>query len=350
MLAYKDYYDDILSGKMKSIYAFYGPEKFIMNSMIDISKKRFIAEGLESIDLIDFEAKNLTYTEARKLLEHLPFASEKRLLIMRNPDFIDSDKWDRKNLDAFLDFHHQSDHLLTLLIFDKIDNRKYGVKAISKLGKVVEFSRINRDELIRWIHTKFRELKKEIQRDALIYIADNSMYLEKNADSDLGKLYSFIQVLADSIKSDRISLKDVRSLMASKYDSNVFKWRSAILSGKAEESIYYLHALFLEGEAPIKLLYMLENQLRDLYLYSLLKSANLKDAEIAKKMGKQVFMLKDLNILYHSPTFKNINHIIELLLAFDDMMKIGGVDGKLLLQYLAFKIKEIRNERILQRL
>lgn len=340
-MSYRDYYDDISSGNLKGIYGFYGPEKFIINSMIDISKKKLITEGLESIDLIDIDAKGLSYVEAKKIANHLPFGSEKRLVIFRNPDFIDSEKWKRENLDSFLELHKSSEHILTLLIFDKLDNRKYGAKALAKAGKVVEFSRIDREELIRWIVNKFRELNRAIKMDAVSYIADNSLYLDKGAESDLGELYSFIQVLNDSIKDKEITLNNVREHMALKLESNIFKWRTALLSGRANDSIYYLHALLLEGEAPIKLLYMVEVQLRDLYLYSLLKKAKLRDAEIAKKMGKQVFMLKDLNVLTNTRTFKHLDYIMELVLEYDDLMKIGGMDGKLVLQNLAFRIAEL---------
>ncbi len=340
-MSYRDFYDDILSENLKGIYAFYGSEKFIMNSMIDISKKKFITEGLEAIDLIDVEAKGLTYVEAKKMVEHLPFASEKRVIILRNPDFIDSEKWQRENLDNFLEIHNSSEHVLTLLICDKLDNRKYGVKALNKVGKVVEFSKINRDELIRWIKNKFNELKRPIGREAVAYIADNSLYLEKGSDGDLGKLYSFIQVLSDAVKNSEITLNDVREYMDLRVETNIFKWRTALLAGKSKEAIYYLHALLVEGEAPIKLLYMAEIHLRDLYLYSLLKSAKLKEAEIAKKMGKQVFMLKDLQMLINTKTYRYLDALIETLLAHDDMMKIGGIDGKLVLQMLAFKIEKI---------
>ncbi len=340
-MSYRDYYDDMLSGNLKSIYAFYGVEKFIMNSMIDIAKKNLITEGLEAIDLIDIDAKGLTYVEAKKMVEHLPFGSEKRVVILRNPDFIDSEKWQRENLDNFLEIHRSAEHILTLLICDKLDNRKYGVKALNKVGKVVEFTRINRDELIRWIKNKFNELKRPIAREALTYIADNSLYLEKGNDSDLGKLYSFIQVLSDSVKHSEITLNDVREQLDLRVETNIFKWRTALLAGKSKEAIYYLDALLADGEAPIKLMYMLEIHLKDLYLYSLLKSAKLKEAEIAKKMGKQVFMLKDLQGLMNARTYRHLGSLMELLLEYDDMMKIGGVDGKLVLQMLAFKIAEV---------
>ncbi len=340
-MAYTDYYNDINTGKLKNIYGFYGSERFIMNSMIEISKKKFIETGLEAIDFVDYDAKGLSYAEAKKIVEHLPFASEKRLVVFRNPDFIDSEKWDREKLDAFLELHSEATHVLTLLIFDKLDKRKYGTKALDKVGKIVEFSHIDRNSLITWVQSKFALFGCKATRSAIEYIADNSGYLEKNNEGDLAKLFSLIQVIASSVSGDIVGLDDVKLHLEARFDSNVFKWRKAILSGKAKESIYYLHALFEEDEPAIKLLSMLQKQVRDLYEYSLLKMSGISEAQIAKKMGKQTFMLKELNMLMNSNLYKNFDEAIKLLLDTDDMMKIGGIDGEVALQNLAFKIEKI---------
>ncbi|MDO4771988.1 MAG: DNA polymerase III subunit delta [Bacillota bacterium] len=345
-LSYTEYYNDYLSGAVKNIYGFYGPETFIMNSMIDLSKKKFVAEGLESVDCMDFDAKGLSYNDAKKILDHLPFGSERRIIIMRNPDFIDTEKWKKEKLDSFFELHLKSDYLLTFLIFDKLDKRKYGPKALEKVGRLVEFSKITREELLRWIAGKFQERKRSVDRETVHFIADNSLYLEKDGVDDLASLYSLIQVLCDSVSNGKVTLQEVKKHLDLKVESNVFKWRNLLLMGRAAESIRYLHALLIEKEPPIRLLSLLTGQIRDLYLYSLLKKARLDEREIAKKMGKQPFMLKDLDALLHSNLFPHLQEVTETLLDYDDMLKIGGFDGALALQDLAFKIQRIHKKEM----
>lgn len=340
-MSYVDYYRDLKNGDLKSVYALYGPETFILKSMLQLTKKMLLVEGLEELDSITIDGRNLGFKQAKSLIELHPFASKKRLVIIENPDFIDSEKWERSRLDTFLDMHVGADSLLTLLLFDKLDKRKYGAKKLAKIGSVVEFTRIDRQELIKWIAKAFKDKSKLVEKSAAAYLADECGYLDKAAEIDLHYVSTMISTIADSTTNDTVKLNDVSLHLEKSLESNIFKWRDEMILGHEKHASVLLKGLINEEEHPIKLLYMLQAQVRDLYRYSLLKSAGLSLGKAAQVMSKRDFMMKffvDALKIYDA---KKINELLKLCVNADDDLKIGSVDGVLVLQMLAFDIADL---------
>lgn len=338
-MAYTDYYDDLKNDKLLGIYGFYGPESFIIKSMLDLTKEKLILKGLEELDYVYVNGKNLDFSDAKSYVEILPFASEKRVVVIENPDFFDTEKWGLKKIEKFLDLHKDG-NVLTILLFDKIDKKKSSYKVLSKVGKLVEFQRLDRNSLIRWIQ-KSKFIKKDISEPASIYIADESGYLEKNSFIDLFYIKNLLELVSNSTKNSTISLEDVKTYLESSVKANVFKWRDSVIRGNIAESSKLLNALLEKEEHPIKLFSIFQSFVRDIYKFSLLKDSGLSKYEISKLLKKQDFIIKDYENIYNEFSKEKIGKLIDLCVETDDFLKIGSVDGVLALNRLVFKIKEL---------
>ncbi len=339
-MSYRDYYDDLIAGNLSSIYGFYGPETFIIKSMLNLTKEKLIASGLEELDYASVSGKNMGFLDAKGLVDMPPFASKKRVVVIENPDFIDTDKWGKKKIDRFLDLHKDPESILTILLFDKIDRRKYGSKALLKIGKLVEFTRLDRKSLIRWIQ-KSKFLDKEISPSAATYIADESGYLEKTPLIDLFGLKSLLEVISDGIDGNVIELQDVQRHIETKLHGNVFKWRDSLIRGRTSEALGYFKDLISEGEHPIKLLSILQSQVRETYKYSLLKRVGMSDSAIAKKMKKHDFVVREYGVIYSLYSDDGLSKLLSIVLEADDLVKMGSTDGVLVLQTLSFQVKRL---------
>lgn len=340
-MAYQDYYKELNRGTLKSLNGFYGSERYIMKSMIERTREKYIAAGFEDMDYSELSGKNLSFSEAKNAVSTYPFMSEKRIVVIDRPDFVDSEKWGKKKLDEFFELVSTNTALILILVFDEIDKRKYGSKRLDKLGSLIEFGRIEDSELGPWLLKRFKHNEKRPKKLALDYLVKNSGYnLKENQRSDLYSLEKLVDVICFSTEAGEIELEDVTKFMEGLDEANLFEWRDALLMGKSDKATQLLHTL-VRDEHPMKLSSIVQTQLRNAFSFSLLREAGLSRYEVINKMQIKEFVSRSLEALYKEYGLSGLRLLLSYAVELDERLKIGSFDGLLSFDLFSQKIASI---------
>lgn len=339
VVAYKEYYDALSSDKLSSLYAFYGSEGFIMKSMIDLTVSKFVAQGFEDMDYCEISGKNLSFSDAKNTLNTYPFMSERRVVVIDKPDFIDTEKWGKPKIDEFINLALSNNSVIVILIFDTIDKKRYGTKQLQKKGALIEFSRINDSELNSWLLKRFKLKSKRPSKSALDYLVQNSGYnREGEQKMDLYALENLITLICSTLDDAEVEVDDIRKYL-SPLDNKVkvFKWIEAVLAPNPSLASELLYDL-LRDENPYSVAAVFYTQVRKAFLYSLLRSAGKPRAEISEIMGIQDFVSRNLESLYRTYGLKGLNKILKLALELDERLKVGAAGTYLSFELFVHKI------------
>lgn len=340
-MAYQDYYKALNKDGLKPLNGFYGPEHYIMKSMIDRTKEKYISAGFEDMDFCEISGKNLSFVDAKNAVSTYPFMSEKRIVVIDKPDFIDSEKWGKSKIDAFFKLVNSNPAVILIMVFDDIDKRKYGAKQLNTQGSLIEFSRIDDEDLSQWLLKRFRANQKKPKKSALDYLVKQAGYnLKENPRNDLYSLEKLVDVISFSKDEEEIDLEDVAKFLVSLDEANIFEWRDALLMGQADRAIKLLHTL-VRNEAPMKLSAMMQTQLRNAFSFSLLREAGYPRPKVIAKMQISEFVSRSLEALYQKYGLSGLNQLLSLSVELDERLKIGSIDGLLSFDLFSQKIASI---------
>lgn len=346
-LSYKHYVKELKEDALKPLNGFYGTEAYIMRSMIDLTKDKYLAQGFEEMDYSELSGKNLSFSEAKNAVSTYPFMSSKRIVVIEKPDFLMSEKWGRDKIDEFFEIVNSNKALILIFLFEDIDRRKYGIKRLDKLGSLREFGRITKEELEQWLVKRFKHNKKRIAKRALEYMVINSGYhFKENPPNDLYSLEKLVDLISLSKEAEEIGLDDVTKYMESLDEPKLFEWRDALLMGESEKATVILHSL-IRNKHPMTLSAIVRTQLRSSFSYSLLREAGFVRTEVFTRMQIKEFVSQSLEALYRLYGLSGLRLLLSYAVELDERLKIGSIDALLAFDLFSQKIASIRPTRTL---
>ena len=290
-----------MTDKSKNIYLFYGSDDFSLKRKVDRWKEEFAKKySTNSISILDSES--LSEIELIKKLKNElapSLFSDKKLLILRN---ILPRKADSSVAEFLLELIPQipKDYFLIFQEFAKPDGRLGFTKKFVSLVNVTQFDLPHGIQLNAWIKAMAKTMAVSISDPAAEKLAEflgRDLFEEKKAGGkvferhesfDLWQVNSELQKLAS--KTSQIEVKDVLDLVKAKLPDSVFALTDEIVA-KDQKNTYQALENFLAGQtldeksAFVKIIGLLSEQFRSLFLVSLLSKQGLSNDQIAEKLG-----------------------------------------------------------------
>ena len=81
--------NDINNNELKQTYLLYGEERYLIRQYKDKLKKAIMGDG-DSMNLSEFEGKDIEQKEIIDIAETMPFFAERRLIVVENSGFFKS--------------------------------------------------------------------------------------------------------------------------------------------------------------------------------------------------------------------------------------------------------------------
>jgi len=258
-------------GVLSPVYLFYGEESYLREQAVFHIKKFCAGEGDAGLnyDLIDGETA--TPEEITASAETLPLFAERRLVVVRNPAFfkpsgragegvhVAGENKKALGKEAPLLDYLKNPLSSTCLIFttgEALDKRKHLFQVIKKTGRVVEFKRLVRDELARW-------LTQKAQRDGKRFAAGAGEALMDVAGSSLQRLVTELEKLFSyTAGCEVITSEDVRELCPPGAEENIFAIVDAVGNRRCGEALAGIKELLAAKEPPARILSMIARQFR----------------------------------------------------------------------------------------
>lgn len=342
MQAYLDLLRKLEKGQVAPVYLFCGEEDYLRaQACRELTGRLLTGETAQfNLDFVDGEETSLEKVVA--LARTAPFFSSRRLVIVRHaPYFAGRGKkaagpGDRdvagppeeakeavsageKSLLEYLCDPSKT----ACLVFETglpVDGRKKIFQAVKAAGEVIEFARLHREELNRWLLKNAARAGKKMDpaaADLLVSRVGPGMTLLAN---ELQKL------IAHTGEREAITREDVLLLSPRLTEENIFAVMDSLGERRAQKALAGIRDLLAAGEPPPVILAMVARQFRLLLQGKELAERGAKASQIAGELKIPPFVAKKIMAQSASFTSERLEDILRQLLEMDAAIKTRGRD------------------------
>jgi DNA polymerase-3 subunit delta len=349
-LAYKEFYDDLKAEKLKPLYLFYGPESFLMDSMLAHAKNALIDPASEAFNYQVENADQLGAEEIVQKMETLPFLSERRLVIFKNAQFFVKKAPFTPEGEASLKACFENPPLSTVAIFlcsGNPDKRLKWMERIQKQGRSVSFDRLDEPEFKRWINQRLKKGSIETDDRTRQFLIDRLAYLEYRAEISLQEIDQHLEVLiALCTSGGRLTREAIEQVVPQNLEADSLKMVDAVFAQNLPKSLAMLESLRSQGESEIMMLGSLYKSLTQMHLIRMLSEMGYSEAAISKRLGMHAFRVRIL--LKHSRSYDLglLSGYIREAAQMDHGMKMGRINALLAFEMLLTAISVRRPLRV----
>lgn len=295
-LAYKEFYDDYKNNALKPLYLFWGPETFLMDSMLAHAKKSLIDEATEPFNYQVENADQLSAEAMVEKMETLPFLSERRLIVFKNAGFFAKKAAFSPTGEAALKACFENPPLSTVAIFicgPKPDNRLKWSERLGKSGRVVSFDRLDAAEFNKWIAQRLKRSGIDSDDRTRQFLVDRLAYLDYRAEVSLQEIDKHLEVLISLCAGKGTLAKaDILKIVPQNLEASSFKLVDAAVAQDLPKALAMVEFLRSEGESEVLILGTLYKALTQLHLVRLMSDTGYSDADIAKRLSMHSYRAK----------------------------------------------------------
>ncbi len=253
---------------------------------------------------------------------------EKKLAVLTNiftnPDFKEKFYQNKKE---FLNLED------IILIYEEKDFNKNNslFKFLKKNAKSQEFKFLGGQKLETWIKKEFNKYKIKIDSEVLEKLIE---YI----GNDLWKMSNEVKKLASFRNNKTVKAEDVKLLVRSKIETDIFKTIDAIANKNKKQALNLLHEHLEKGDSPLYLLSMINYQFRNLLIVKDLIEKHKPYNVILKKSGLHPFVVKKTYYQSHKFTFQELKKIYQEIFKKDLDIKTGRIQPEIALDLLIAEI------------
>jgi len=323
------------------LYILNGDDDFSLSRALDEIKKGLGDPSLLSTNTTLLNGQNVTPGELRTVVDTVPFLAEKRLVIVQGllGRFESRNKPPRRKKSSPSNGRQNDAKSFAAAMADipestvlvLTDGRIKSANPLLKLlsgAKVMSFPLLRGDVLRQWV-------KKEAAAQGADMSPQAVDLLARLVGGNLWIMHSEINKLALFASGRRIEEDDIKAVVSSAQEANVFAMVDAILEYKVGVAENLLEQLLQQGASPAYLLVMLSRQVRLVVRAKELRRQRKPDMEIQSRLGlKSEFPFRKTLEQAQRYPLERLKSVYKRLLQADLSIKTGRYDGGLALNLL----------------
>ncbi|WP_281677911.1 DNA polymerase III subunit delta [Eggerthia catenaformis] len=302
----------------------YGNEKLLMKQQLAKLKKKYHIDE-ENMSFIVYYLNETSMSEILSDALTPPFLSEYKMIVLRQPLFLTSEKQkeiSEEDIIAFIDYLAHDNPTTIFVIYHDVmnfDKRKKAVKALRKYAKFYEIEKVNRHDLYKLAREAIKKREAIINDDAL------NLLLERTGD-DLEAVSNQVEKLC--LYTKNIQIQDVNRLVSRPIEENVFALTNAILSHNLSQVSFTYHDLMISNHEPIALIALIAHSLRNLYQVKLLERKGYSDKEMVSILGLNPRAVYPIRMNAKKFEIDDLLYKLHQLSELDVKIKTGMIDKK----------------------
>ena len=326
------------------LYVLHGEDNFSLTKSLKEIKKGLGDPSLLAANTTFLDGQQLSIDQLRAVCETVPFLAEKRLVIIqgllerfepqakpRRRKKVASPTGQNKQDKAFADYLSGIPDSTVLVLLDgRIRSNNTLLKQLAT-AKVRSFPLLKEAQLKQWIKKEIAEKDISMSQQAVDLLA-------QLVGSNLWIMTNEITKLALFASGRRIEVEDVKTVVSSAQETNVFALVDAILDFNAGVAEQLLEQLLNRGASPAYLLAMLSRQVRMIVRARELRRQRQSDAEIQSRLGLTPFALRKTLEQAQRHSLERLKEAYRKLLQADLSIKTGKYDGELALNLLIVEL------------
>ena len=252
----------------------------------------------------------------------LSLFSDKRVTVISNCSFFGKDKLTDKDANLLLDYFEKpnKNNITIFTMLDKVDKRKKITKIVEEKYKLIEILPWDKKSLREHLKEYLDKYNYQIDYDTSSFIIDNSLDNIDILFNELDKIMLYYN------KPCFIKLADVKNIVGSKIDNNIWHFINNVILKNLEESVKLLQDLKVYKIDSTSLVILLYREYKLMYLIKNINELDMDSNAFAKNYNLRDWQID--NIYKNSLSYSNQELLrnISLLADLDYKIKSGIYD------------------------
>jgi len=325
------------------IHILHGNDEFSIGRVLSSMKSAICDEQLRDVNVTTFSAPGFNFQEVISAVQTVPFLSAKRMVVLDgllgmfepNRGSRKSPKVGKGKLEEWEGFVDQINNVPSgneIVFIDKrltLSNKLF--VAIKDIATVNLFQIPSGRELLDWVYNRASEYELNMNRKVTGILVDSIGPNLRIIDSELNKL----SIMFEGVE---IGDNDVRNVVASVRETNIFSAVDAVIEGRAGLAITATRKLIESGTTISNLVALIARQIRLLLLAKDHKMQGLPAGQLGKVLKLSGYPLTKTIQQEASFTHERLLQIHEELVELDVQLKSTPVDDQVALEIAVTKM------------
>ena len=315
---------DIKNHSFKPVYLLYGDEAFLKNSYKN--QMRAAISGDDTMNYNYFEGKGMNVNEIIGLADTMPFFAERRIILLEDTGFF------KNKCEELADYMKSlPDYLVLVFSESEVDKRSRMYKAVKSGGRVTEFAKQDEKTLMRWAAGILgKEGRKITQRDMELFLTKTGTDMG-NIRMELEKLITYTE------GQDIVSAEDIEAVCVTQTTNKIFDMVRAVTEKNQKRALELYYDLLTLKEPPMRILFLLAKQFRQLLLTKKMSGEGASQNEIATRLGVPSFVVRNISACARSYTVEELEQAVEDFVDAEEAVKTGRLGDVLSVELLIVK-------------
>lgn len=324
---------DLAGGKLGRLYVLHGEETYLRDYYLGKLRELLLSGGMGEFNLHEIGAKDMSPHALEEAVDCLPMMADRTLVMVTDYDLFKAGEKDREEYIRI--FSQLPEYVCVVFLYDLIDYkgdaRTKLAGALKQYGAVVNFVRQDQGDLVDWVRRRFRALGKDIDSRLALELIFLCGDLMNNLIGEIEKIGAYA-------KQPHITRADIEAVATPQLDAVVFRMTDAIGEGNFDKGMSVLGELYQMQEPPIKIMWSLGRQMRQLYSARLALEKGRGREWMASMWGLKPYPADKLMQSARRFTLPWCRRAVVLCGQTDLAMKSTGQDGQELLTTLLLKL------------
>ena len=321
----KNIQSDIKSGNFKQAYLLYGDEAYLKQQYKHNLVKALNPDG-DTMNFNHYEGKGVDVKQLIDLCETMPFFADRRVILLEDTGFF------KNKSEELADYMKElPDYLCMVFVESEVDKRNRMYKAVKACGTIAEFARQDEKTLMRWAAGILGKAGKKITQ------RDMELLLTKTG-TDMGNLRMELEKLICYTEGrDVVTAEDIEEICTTQTTNRIFDMVRAVTEKNQKRALDLYYDLLTLKEPPMRILFLLAKQYRQLLQVKQFAEAGLAQQEMASKLGVPSFAVRNIASCARAYTISELEQAIKDFVDAEESVKTGRLEDKLSVELLIIK-------------
>lgn len=318
----KSLQQDIQTGEFKNAYLLYGEEAFLKQEYKKRLLKALDPEG-DTMNTAVYQGKDIEIGPLIELAETMPFLAERRVIVVEDSGFF------KNKCDRLADYMKEMpDYLCMVFVEDQVDKRSRMYKAVGRAGRAVQFAVQDEKALMQWVLGIFSRAGRRITRK------DMGSFMSR-VGTDMGNIYQEAEkLICYTMGSDRITAQDIEAVCVTQITNKIFDMVRAVAQRDQKRALDLYEDLLALREPPMRILYLLARQFRQLLQTKEMLEEGKGQQEIGKTLGVPGFAARNYVSCVRDYEKERLKKAVEDLTEAEEDVKTGRLGDRLSVELL----------------
>ena len=321
----KSIQEDIKTGNFKQSYLLFGEEAYLKHQYKEKLLNALNPDG-DTMNFSRYEGKGVDVKQLIDLCETMPFFAERRIILLEDTGFF------KNKCEELADYMKSlPDYLVLVFSESEVDKRSRMYKAVKSGGRVTEFAKQDEKTLMRWAAGILgKEGRKITQRDMELFLTKTG--------TDMGNIRMELEKLITYTEGQEIvTAEDIEAVCVTQTTNKIFDMVRAVTEKNQKKALELYYDLLTLKEPPMRILFLLAKQFRQLLLTKKMAGEGASQNEIATRLGVPSFVVRNISACARSYTVEELEHAVEDFVDAEEAVKTGRLGDVLSVELLIVK-------------